>query len=104
MKPDLHQLFNQLQSAKRLKFIRDIDSLVMSDDPVLGNKKSLFSMSDCCSLDSNVVKLYIRFDPSVSMDKIRNIQEYVEKNFGLCCKICSWSVPTRLDIDLNINI
>ena len=100
----MHQLFAQLQTARNMNFVRDIDALVICYDSIMLSAKNLIALSKASTLDPNTVKLYVRFDPSVSVSKIRNIQEYVEKKFGLYCKICDWSVPTRLDISIDINI
>lgn len=102
MKPELLELFTQLQQARKLSFIRGIDCLVMNDHPML--TRDLFAMSEVSTPHPNTVKLYVRFDPRVSMSQILDIKRYVEKKFHFKCSICEWSVPTRLDISVNINI
>lgn len=98
----LLELFSQLQKARKLKFIQGIDCLVMSDHPMLA--RDLVPMSDVCTPHPNTVKMYVRFDPRVSMGQILDIKQYVEGKYHFKCSICEWSIPTRLDISVNINI
>jgi hypothetical protein len=104
MKDGLLELFTQLQQARKLKFIQGIDCLVMNDHPMLSRDTNLFAMSDVSTPHPNTIKMYVRFDPHVPMGQILDIKRYVEAKFRFKCSVCEWSVPTRLDISVNINI
>lgn len=97
------ELFNQLQQARRLNFIQGIDSLIFCEKPNSGAGKTLMPVASTMTLDPNAIKLYVRFDPRVSMGQILDIKRYVEEKYSFTCSVCEWSVPTRLDINLNIN-
>jgi hypothetical protein len=102
MEQKVLNLFTELQRAKKLKFIQGIDCLVMNDHPML--TRDLFAMSDISTPHPNTIKMYVRFEPMVSIGQILDIKRYVEDKYSFKCSICEWSVPTRLDITLNINI
>lgn len=104
MKQGLLELFTQLQQARKLQFIQGIDCLIMNDHPMLTRDTSLFAVSEVSTPHPNTIKLYVRFDPRVSISQILDIKRYVEAKFHFKCSLCEWSVPARLDISLNINI
>jgi hypothetical protein len=104
MQEKVLELFTELQRARKLKFIQGVDCLVMNDHPMLTRDTSLFAMSDVSVPHPNTVKMYVRFDPSVSYGQILDIKRYVEIKYGFKCSLCEWSIPSRLDITVNINI
>lgn len=99
------ELFDQLQKARKLKFIRGIDCLVLTNAQVFNTDRVLFSsIAESAKLPSSTTKIYVRFDARVSREQVVEIKKYVETNYGFKCAICEWSIPTRLDILLDINI
>lgn len=104
MQQKVLSLFTELQRARKLNFVQGIDCLVMNEHPMLSRDSSLFAMSDVSTPHPNTIKMYVRFDMQVSMGQILDIKRYVEMKYNFKCSICEWSVPTRLDITLDINI
>lgn len=95
----LNTVFTQFQKAKSKELVCGIDALVENKNPVLKEPcQSLVSHSEMSTLSPNSTKLYVRFCPSISIEKIRLVQMHLEKTYSLNCDICQWSLPLRLDI------
>jgi len=99
--PALQTVFSQLQMAKKLQFVQGIDALVEEYNPMLVSPaQRLVAHSEMSSLHPKSVKLYVRFCPSVSMEKIKEIKMHLETLYNFHCHICEWSLPIRLEISL----
>lgn len=94
-------LYKQLQDARKLRYVKSIDALVETKNPVLYEPcQALIGLTDMCDFPQNSTRLYVRFCPSVQMEKIQEIKAYIQSKYGFECQICQWSLPIRLDIHL----
>ena len=97
-------LFKQLQTVRNLRYIKSIDALIGQKNlMMIESHDCLIGLTEMCDLPQNTKCLYVRFCPSVSIEKIQKIKAHIEKNYGLGCTICEWSLPIRLDIRFGIN-
>ena len=95
------EIFRQLQLAKSMKLVVGIDALVLLDNPVFKEPCSqIVAHTETSPLQMNSKKLYVRFAAGTRYDKIVEVKDYIQSNFGFKCDICDWSFPTRLDISL----
>ena len=96
-----HALYFELSQARKLDFVKGIDALVYVDNDIVQQPhQQLISMSKLCPMHPNSTKLYVRFCPSISIETLNKIKEYVESKYGFSCVICVWSIPIRMDIEL----
>lgn len=84
-----------------MDLIVGLDALVLLNNPVMRSPATqLVAHTENSFLDPKSQKLYVRFSPDLPVEKIVEVQKYIEGNFGFKCEICQWSFPIRLDVSL----
>ena len=96
-----HALYFELSRARKLDFVKSIDALIYVDHDIVHQPhQQPISMTKLCPMHPNSTKLYVRFCPSISIETLNKIKDYVESKYGFLCVICMWSMPMRMDIEL----